>query len=444
MKIKKNMLMLLSVGVGVLLLVSTAVADSLTRSPYDQLKDAIKFTSRTMTEQVDNFTVKTTTALSDNGEVLMSESATIKTDLKEGKTENTTAKRFGDKAESLSFSYTDRERSIFYDSGSDTYYVNEYTMPTEYTKEMMHMSSPIDNPFDDESAADVEKIVDAFIGNLKNYVTVTTAEDGSKEFTGTLSGAQIPALVNAVVSFVSKQYFSSSYYYAQDYKQYSSNYIDYQEPATPLLPEIKGDVLVKSVEGSVSVNADGIIVGFMIKGVVSGKDADGNPHDIGLEANGAIEDIGSTVVAMPDLTGKKVEVSKMDPREETFEVLPAKFIGAYKNDIIVDTNDSIKKVGERVLVIEEINGNQISGRYFEVYDEDYADAPATTNEFTFTDQIANPYNAFAYEITYTGNDSVQRTANLYIDTFTYKINLWIEDGKNNPQFQDTTFTKVFD
>jgi len=43
------------------------------------------------------------------------------------------------------------------------------------------------------------------IGNLKEYVVVTEDADGNKEFSGKLSDAQIPAVVNAVIAYAAKK-----------------------------------------------------------------------------------------------------------------------------------------------------------------------------------------------------------------------------------------------
>jgi len=63
----------------------------------------------------------------------------------------------------------------------------------------------INNVFEDEDFEYIERIFDALIGNLKEYVVVTEDADGNKEFSGKLSDAQIPAVVNAVIAYAAKK-----------------------------------------------------------------------------------------------------------------------------------------------------------------------------------------------------------------------------------------------
>jgi len=101
----------------------------------------------------------------------------------------------------------------------------------------------INNVFEDEDFEYIERIFDALIGNLKEYVVVTEDADGNKEFSGKLSDAQIPAVVNAVIAYAAKKTV-----FDESQRQ---NGID--------LPVIKNDVFVKEVRGRANLNGDGII-----------------------------------------------------------------------------------------------------------------------------------------------------------------------------------------
>jgi len=146
------------------------------------------------------------------------------------------------------YSYRDKWCNI-YSVDEDTYYVNEYE--TE-----MKDAVRINNVFEDEDFEYIERIFDALIGNLKEYVVVTEDADGNKEFSGKLSDAQIPAVVNAVIAYAAKKTV-----FDESQRQ---NGID--------LPVIKNDVFVKEVRGRANLNGDGIIENLFGEIIVSGSE----------------------------------------------------------------------------------------------------------------------------------------------------------------------------
>src|SRR5690606_19832549 len=72
------------------------------------------------------------------------------------------------------------------------------------------------SPFRDEAAEDLEKIVDALVGNLKEYVQVDENANGERVYSGTLTQLQVPALINAVSSFYMKQIINEQSRYHHD------------------------------------------------------------------------------------------------------------------------------------------------------------------------------------------------------------------------------------
>ncbi len=411
MKIKKKVLLPLIMALGILMIISAAFADSLNRPAYDQLKDAVKYTSGAVGNRISSLTSELTVVLKDNGQTLLTQKQFSKLDLENDRKEDTGTLEVSGIIERSSYTYTDSESHIWYDSNSDVYYVNKYSSSIK--------NNTFRDPFVFDGADDVEKIVDALVGNLKNYLFVSTNDDGTREFTGSLNDAQIPALINAVVSFASKQYFSNSYSVAS-------------------LPKITSDVFIKTVNGKASVNEDGFITGFYLKGIMTGKDTNDIDHDVSVEILMKIDGINSTTVSKPDLSDKKVE--EYEARIPEKEVISSKFEGIYRANIVIDNGDIFEKIGEKTLVIEEIEDGKIKGSYFEYYKDGYEDRINEISEFSFEASINDPYGV---QISFTDKSGRLQTGNIYFDMNTSNVQMWI----NTPSYQkitDNNFIRVFE
>lgn len=287
MKRKKNLAMLLSFCIGAALFMSTAFADVISKTGYDQFKDAIKKTVENLSEGYDSFTTEVALSIKDNDKVLMTNSAVAKYDMVNSRMEDISTTEFAGIKNESNYTYRDNWMSIYHGyNDKDTYYVNEYE------KEMKDAVT-IRNFFEDEDAQYIERIFDALIGNLKEYVVVGENSDGSKEFSGKLSDAQIPALVNAVTAYVAKQTVFDSH----------------MERSEIGVPNLKSDIFVKEIRGRANVNGDGIIENLFGELIISGSEEGGTKHDLKVELVFKVYNINSTTVEKPDLTGKNVEKS---------------------------------------------------------------------------------------------------------------------------------------
>ncbi|MCO5387259.1 MAG: hypothetical protein NHB14_17530 [Desulfosporosinus sp.] len=358
MKFKKKSVMLVSFTVGTLLLATTALADIASKSGYDELKGAIKLTTEQASEKFDSFTLDYSMALKDNGKTLESSNETLKVDRTKSASENISSglSLNGDKRSSQS--YSDKTTMIRVSESDPTYYV------TEFPKE--RKDEAFTNPFKEEEAADIEKIVDAIVGSLRDHVVVTENPDGSKAITGSLTEVQIPSLVNAVASFQLKQEFNN-----QNSNQNNSK-----------MPRLTKDVFVKEVKGSAKVNADGVMESILGTAVLSGKDEQGTVHEISLEALVKVMDINTTTVTKPDLTGKKVvkDIARYGDAEMSN---PEKFVGKFKNDIIIEKDSKFVKVGERFVDITQIDGKSVTGRYYVEYKPEFKEYATSLSNFKF-------------------------------------------------------------
>ena len=201
MKIKKKPAMVLSFALGSILFASTAFAEINSKNGYVQMKDALKYTAESFTSKLPSYTVDMSMVMKDNGNIISQENELMKYDVTKGSKESkSTSTNEGKTNEG--YNYSDKNESISFSKDEDIYYVNEF--------ENQNNGANFENPFKEkEQAGDMEKIADAIVGNLKDYVVVTENADGTKQLSGTLSEAQIPAIANALVSYGFKSKFET-------------------------------------------------------------------------------------------------------------------------------------------------------------------------------------------------------------------------------------------
>jgi len=412
MKFKKKTAMLVSFTLGTLLVATTALADIANKSGYDQLKDALKVTAEQSSEKFESYTMDFSMVMKDNGKTLMTENEIKKYDRSKSASENISSgeRPNGDKTNSQT--YSDKTTNIRVSESDPTYYV------TEYTKE--RKEEGFANPFKEDRTADLEKIADAVVGSLKDHVVVTENPDGSKGIAGSLTEVQIPSLVNAVASFQMKQEFNGN----QDN-----------------MPHLTKDVYVKEVKGTAKVNKDGVMESILGTAVLSGKDEQGTVHDVTVEILAKLSAINSTTVTKPDLTGKKVDknIANENPGSEMSN--PEKFIGKFKNDIIIEKDNKFVKVGERFIDITQINNKTAAGRYYEVYKPGFEEYAATQRDFKFTAQRPEEKNRSDFEITTESGSK----GNLYPEQYSGKINFNLNTISSNCGLQfDSNFSPDLD
>ena len=412
---KKKTALVISLALGVLLIATTAFADITNKSGYDQLKESIKQTAEICSTQLDSFTFEASMVLKDNGNVLLSENSVSKYDIMNNITENVNNRQQLNGRSYSYYSYSDKYTDIRKSGDSEEYYVTKYTEEKEPLK--------IDNPFTEDEAKDVERIIDALVGSLRDHVQVEELADGSKEFYGSLNEVQIPALINALTSLQLKQEFS----YRNDYAF-----------------RLTQDIYVKGVGGSASFNSDGLLESILGTATISGKDAEGNIHELTVDILFRIFDVNSTEITKPDLTGKKV-IEEEGVRKPYSEKLanPEKYIGPYKNDILIEKDGRFVKIGERKLEIIEFSNSQITGKYTEEYKDGYQEYEAEKLEFTFVGTFTNDdYRNASLEIT--DNSGRVQHGNIFIDEYRAKIELYLDRPYHHPLQYDSTFTPDLD
>ncbi len=415
MKLKKKTALLASFALGTLLVATTALADIVNKSGYEQLKDAVKVTAENCSEKFNSFTVDISIALKDNGKILTSQNEVEKYDRIKGISEHTSNSESVYSGKQYSYSYSDKNSSIWLGPDNDTYSVTEFTQARNLTK--------FNNPFKEERAEDVEKIADAVVGNLKDHVVVKENPDGSKELTGSLTEVQIPSLVNAVASFQMKQEFNG------------------RRAGIPYLTQ---DIFVKEINGKALVNKDGVIESILGTAVLTGKDDKGQIHDLSLEILVKVTDINSTSVSKPDLTGKKV-IKEVAAKETKFgpEISnPQKFVGKFKNDILTEKDGKFVKVGERIIEITSIDNRTVAGNYHEEYKQGYEQYANSKREFKFNAKFdKDPRNA---QFESTNESGGKLRGSIYIDEHLGKVNFHLNNLSMGNLGFDYSFSPVLE
>lgn len=391
MKVKKKTAMLVSFTLGTLLVATTALADIVNKSGYDQLKDALKVTAEQSSEKFDSFTLDFSMVMKDNGKTLMTSNEMTKHDRSKGASETISSGESLNGNKNNSNYYSDKKTMIRISENDPTYYV------TEFTKE--RTEDAFSNPFKEDRATDLEKIADAIVGSLKDHVVVTENPDGSKGLAGSLTEVQIPSLVNAVASYSLKQEFNGN----QDN-----------------MPHLTKDVFVKEVKGTAKVNKDGVMENILGTAVLSGKDAQGTVHDVTVEILAKLSEINSTTVTKPDLTGKKVVTNIAKNENSGPEISnPEKFVGKFNNDILIEKDNKFVKVGERVIEITQIDNKTVTGRYYELYKPGFEEYATTQRDFKLDAKKSEQKNSSDFDYTTESGSK----GNFFLDEHSAKIYL---------------------
>lgn len=419
MKMKKKTAMLLSFALGSTLFVTTAFAEVATKSGYDQLKDALKYTSKSFSSTLTSYTVDMSYSLKDNGKIISSGNDIEKADASKGATEHTSITSDDTDGTREYYSYTDNNCYIYHNSKDDTYTINEFANQNNRVV--------FSDPFQEKGASDIEKIVDALVGNLKDYVVVTDVQDGGKELTGTLKETQVPALVNAVVSFA--------------FKRQSSNNQNYYGSVQPF-PSLTKDIFVKEASGKMVVDKDGLIKTVLATGALSGKDDKDNEHNLTLEVLVKVTDVNNTVVNKPDLTGKKVVKETSAPNQPTFTA--DAYVGRFTNNIILKKDGKFIKIGERVLEIQKMDKDTVSGSYRENLKEGFEEYATVKEAISFTGKTLDSKDFYGFHFTLSDGTNNIGNIDVSLEQPNVYFNLNSYSNINRSLVYDSQFFRVFE
>ncbi|SDC15443.1 hypothetical protein SAMN02799630_00667 [Paenibacillus sp. UNCCL117] len=421
MKLSKKTVTALSFTIGACVFVSTAFADALLGSGYDRLKSSVKMTASQMEAGLGSYKLESLMTIKSNGQEVLQTSSFKKIDMNMKASEESTVTQYAGGQTTSYYSYSDTKRSVWKNDKDAQYYVTEFPEGQYRGKREMFT-----NPFNEKEAPEIEKIVDAVVGNLKDYVQAEERADGGKVYAGSLSEAQVPAIVNAVSSFGLKQMLRDQARSSQDAK----------------LPAIESDIFVKKVTGTAIENKAGLLESMTGEIIVSGKDKDGVQHDLSAGIVFKLSDVGKTTVAAPDLTGAKVEkVSQTNG-------FGSKHVGTYVNNIVMEKDGQFVKIGERKLEITSVDENKVAGKYSETVKPGYESEYGKPYSFDFE---YNPDQTKSMPLfTYTNDKGEQANGQLHPGSNgKVYLNLDIEVVDENSyrssssQYFDGEFTRIF-
>ncbi len=337
MKLKKVSKALLAAGMGTIILLGSAAADISLGSGYGQLKDALKTTSKSMAGILDSYTITADAEIRLDDRVLSSQTSVSRYDLVNQRSEG--------EERGVDFVGEAYEQYFYYDSTYQVHSNNGEEGKPYFAYAHETGWDALDDPFEEEYAADIERIADAAVGSLADVISVENA-DGKKIYAGHITDAEIPALANALAAFVAKYSFANQYTYRD----------------TDFVDALTENVYVESVSGKAVQREDGILESGVAKIVISGKDAKGAHHVLSAGISIAVTDINSTVVEAFDVNREDVELSAAHTHRAEVFGLRAKHAGTYVCDI-VESGDTIEKVGECVLIVDAVTDGTVTGSY---------------------------------------------------------------------------------
>jgi hypothetical protein len=289
---KKLALMGVGVAVGSMLLITSAYAGIGDAPGYNAYKSAVK-----STVDIQNVTRNIDVSVVDNGASLLDVKSTLKSAGTEEPGSANVEIKGGTTTQSIQF-FNQNGQKIVKTSGSDAYQiVDSKNRGKDGNKNEDHNGQN-----DAVMKQEMENIVDALVGNLKDYVTLNDT-NGVKDIHFQLSGSQIPAVVNTVGSLFVKQGANAKVHSPKASETFGLDVATLRDS----LPKLTQDIKIETVAMNASVDADNHITNQAGELHVSGKDAQGTAHEVVVNLNIGLSNFNTTTPDTIDLTGKKVE-----------------------------------------------------------------------------------------------------------------------------------------
>lgn len=291
---KKLTAMVTSLTLGGTLLFGTAFVNASQLSGYETYKSAVM-----NTKDIKNGTANLKVTVANNGNSVLDLNSNVKMNLASNAVSSETTVKSGSTTQTFS-SYNQDGKSIAKDSTS-----NEYLVRENKNKDLKKISEA-ENPTVTKS---VEVIIDTLVGSMQNKVTTTDNTDGTKNISIDLNENEVTPLVNALSSIA----FTQGNH--KDFKE-AKNGKDDMQNIENVLPKFEGEVKVKSVTSTGSINKDNVITNQTAKIVLSGKDAKGQEQEITFNVDLSLSNINKTTPDKVDLSGKQVKTVNFHHGEE--------------------------------------------------------------------------------------------------------------------------------
>lgn len=285
---KKLMAILGTIAVGGVLLGTTAYAAISGTSGYDVYKQALK-----NTYAVKSITPKTEITVKDNGKLLFKVDATSKIDKENESMSNSVTLTSGD-IEKIMGMYRQDGKTVMKSGDSDIYNIVEGGKALKHKKEWKEG--------DPGRVEDIENVVDAFAGNIQNYITLKDNSDGTKEVALQMSDNQVSPVINAVASLVVKNAGKDGGPRGQKHMGFALDSSLHDK-----LPQLVDNIRVSRVDVGAKISKDNLIQEQTENISITGTDADGNIHELVISIDTGFSNYNSTIPDKVDLTGKQIK-----------------------------------------------------------------------------------------------------------------------------------------
>ncbi|WP_123040494.1 hypothetical protein [Cohnella candidum] len=282
-----------AIGISGVVMLTTGFTALASTSGYDAYKSALK-----TTKALKSVTVQVSGSLMDNGTILEQGQGTLKANMQnEAKSGNfQISGKSGNESLQL---FAQNNGEVWKTSNNNTYYLKQDKADQEEGNHQEGKSAWMDQQ--------AETVVDALVGNLKNYVQSTTQSDGSKQISVQLSQTQIPAVVQALAPLALHRFGNEN--------GDSNEHKDQQDPErafgeTLLLNQvlpITQDIQIQSFRLDATINASNQIESQQASITFTGKDTNGNAHTVSFDFDAKLTGFDQTVPDTIDLTGKTVK-----------------------------------------------------------------------------------------------------------------------------------------
>ncbi|MFS0838306.1 hypothetical protein [Paenibacillus sp. 1P03SA] len=287
------------IGISSLMMVTTGISAMAGTSGYDAYKSALK-NSKT----VKSVTVQAAGSLRDNGNVALSANGTFKMSREGGSASGTGEVSVGGTKQMLQF-YKQGEQAIFKPGSGDVYYVKDTGSETH---------KRFKGNGENEMPQHVETVVDALVGNLKDYVAVDVKEDGSKRVSAELDGAQLPAVVQAIAPVVIKQ---ASKEHGEPEKKTGAADTPFDSGfLKDAAPGLTADIRLEKVAVNATISPSNYIRHQEAELTISGKDAGGKTHQVVVHLQADLSGYDGTTPDTVDLNGKNVQKVQSEHRNK--------------------------------------------------------------------------------------------------------------------------------
>jgi hypothetical protein len=297
---KKWMMMGGAIGISGAIMLTTGFTALASTSGYEDYKAALK-----ATQALGSVTIQGNAVLKDNGSILNEATGSLKANLV-GETTSGTVKVTGNNAEQSVSLYALPDGQAWKAADSNTYYVKQ-DKPEQGNKKTA------DNKEESSwMSQQVETVIDAVVGQLKNEVVVNQLSDGSKKISIQLDSAQIPAVVQALAPLAFKKLSG---------EEETKHKVDATEPQDPenlfnksLLNfkdvTLTQDIQIQSFSLVAVINASNQIERQQASITFVGKDANGVAHTLDANLDVQLSAFNQTTPDSIDLTGKQVQQIK--------------------------------------------------------------------------------------------------------------------------------------